>query len=358
MPDLTQIKELLRNEFVLYEKARTRFRRKIIWHRSLSLFLLSLPIIIPIFLIWGRSRSFEENHVTEDIVPIIFPIVLGIVLFTYIMELLPLHIDEEEKKDFEQKVKAAVFKKVLKSWNSSASYTSNSSSTKKLATKTFLKKQFQHPGTEYTRSDHCQGVLVDGRRFFFSKLLLEEQAEEHTSSGHTIRGTRSSFEGLFLVVENSSPFIGFEGRLSIFPKKEDQSKKQTNLSLQLLQLQQAKKLDGYNTLDANFHIPISTHFSPKELFDQEYTLIGKNNHKKQLSDSFYQVVEWKELLDGSIYLQFIGKDCYLLVDHLQDFLEVSIARSFLDKSYIQRLAQEFHTIFSFIEKIVALTQKN
>ncbi|MGH1336189.1 MAG: hypothetical protein ACRBFS_08680 [Aureispira sp.] len=351
----TQIEELLRTALAPYEKERRRFSRKIFFQKNWTLISLLISAILPILFIFGPSNKEMD---AKDLLTMIFS---AIAVFFSVITRYP--ISHLSKEDFEQKIKIAAFEKVLKSSNSSISYTPNSFLAKELATKTFLKKQLQRSRTQYTGSDYCQGALIDGRAFHFSKILLKEQAEEHTSSGHTITGTRTNFEGLFLVVENSSPFAGFEGRLSLFPREEGKPKKETNLSLQLLQLQENKKLKEsniHNILDAAFNIPTVTvkPFTPKELFNQQYTLMGAPKQKEQLPDSFYQMVGWKELLDCSIYLQFIGKDCYLLLDHLQDFLEVSISHSSLDKSYIQRLAQDFHTVFVFIENIAILTEKH
>ncbi|MFK7795912.1 MAG: hypothetical protein AB8E82_00555 [Aureispira sp.] len=260
----------------------------------------------------------------------------------------------QKSVDFEYQVKTEVYEKIFHTWNSSSQYIPDAC----VEEDYFRAAGLHHGYSIYKGDDYCEGQLADGRSFQFSELLTQRVVQDWSDSApHKI----PVFKGLFFVIDNTLPFEGFEGRLTIEPKPKEESKQKKTQPKK--SIPKPKKFHE-GVLDADFLSQQVTKksYDPKKtipsLFDRIYTVndVGNPFAKEKLSVDFCQQLGYlRSLLNHQISVTFYQNKVYFSSRHQLDFWPVTVDHALLTEARVRHVAANFAAAFLLLEKIANTT---
>ncbi len=358
MPDLLSIKNSLRAELTVLEQARLNLLRGANSSKKKPIGVLLLLFAASFLLLFFIDLSTLPLLYAIPVATTV--LLLPLPIYAYIRSYLKsAKMPYDELSIFEHQVSAAAFQPTFQLWNKAAIYTPQKMVPKAALEQTFLKRALQAKNSTYQGKNYCEGQLPDGRAFYFSEIALHEW-KTYRRGGSKKQEKIKSFEGLFFVLEQSSPFEGFTGRLSLYPKTD-------KIDPQLMAVSTEKNdlpKGSTELLDDDFlkqltHAPTTTEAVVR--FHQLYYVDqhGQARLRQQLSPEFCQgVLQLNEPLEQGIHLTFNKGNAYLYVAHPADYWPLNLHQPLPQSSTINGLAQQFQHIFFLVDTLAALTKKN
>lgn len=356
MSNSNSIKTIIFKELMLHEKERNTILRKIKNHNV----LLWLGFILAM----GTFFALIYNNTGADF--IIGLIVNGIaalsflVLFVFLVK----HAADKKKPEsieqFEDRMKIAVFEKVVKRLTAKIHYAPKEKIDRAHVQNTFLQKPLAAPTNSYTGGHLCTGTLHNGRSFQFSEINISELLPQENTLEKPSLDSDKTFQGLFILLENSVPIPQFSGQLALTPKelvfKEEQELSLTKEIKRSLKKPKTQLYDN-TILDADFstYLSDSLALSPQEVFKQSYTIQGKGDQEPTLSPKIYNITFLNTALGAPIHLLFNDKNTYALVEQTFNVQDFYTQDSMYTPYVVERLAKQFKAFFALLDLLAENT---